>query len=165
MGRVTGAHGIRGDLKIHSYAETIELHRAGEGILLTLPDGSARTLTVRWAKHHGRGLRMSLESVNDRNQAESLVGSSILVEKSRLPVLEDDTYYWSELMGLTVYDTAGLLLGRLDEVIPTPANDVYVVKGEIDGRLRETLIPAIGTVVCDIDLERRTMIVDPPEGL
>lgn len=162
---MTGAHGIRGDLKIHSYAESIDLYRTGEGILLTLPDGSVKTLTVQWIKPHGHGLRMGLESVNDRNQAERLVGASLFVEKSLLPALEDDTYYWSELMGLSVYDTAGLLLGRIDEVIPTPANDVYVVKGEIDGSLRETLIPAIGKVVCDIDLERRTMIVDLPEGL
>lgn len=122
-------------------------------------------MIVEWVTPHGRGLRMGLESVSDRSRAESLVGASLYIDKSRLPALADDTYYWSELIGLHVYDTAGMLLGRLDEVIPTPANDVYVVNGEVDGHAREWLIPAIGKVVRTIDLERGTMVVDPPQGL
>jgi 16S rRNA processing protein RimM len=162
---VTGAHGIRGGLRIHSYAESIELYRIGEAIRVILADGSDRTMTVEWVRPHGRGLRLGLEAVCDRNQAEYLVGASLYVDKSRLPVLEEDTYYWHELIGLHVYDTAGLLLGSLEEVIPTPANDVYVVKGEVDGRFRELLIPAVATVVRNIDLEAGAMVVDPPVGL
>jgi 16S rRNA processing protein RimM len=165
VGRVTGAHGIRGGLKIHSFAESMELYQIGEPIMVTLPDGSTRTMIVEWVKPHGRSLRMGLESVRDRSRAESLVGSSLFIDKARLPALADDTYYWHELIGLRVYDTAGLLLGCLEEVIPTPANDVYVVKGELDGRPRELLIPAIGSAVRKIDLARGAMIVDPPEGL
>jgi 16S rRNA processing protein RimM len=165
VGRVTGAHGLRGGLKIHSYAESMELYQIGEPIMVTLPDGSTRTMIVAWVKPHGRSLRMGLESVSDRSQAESLAGASLFIDKSRLPVLADDIYYWHELIGLRVFDTAGLLLGCLEEVIPTPAHDVYVVNGEFDGRPRELLIPAIGSVVRKIDLERGAMIVDPPEGL
>jgi 16S rRNA processing protein RimM len=165
VGRVTGAHGIRGGLKIHSYAESMALFEVGEPILVRVPGGSTQAMCVEWVRPHGRGLRMGLESVSDRNQAERLAGSSLYIDKSRLPILEEDTYYWHELIGLSVYDTAGLLLGCLEKVIPTPANDVYVVKGEIDGRFRELLIPAIGKVVHTIDLKRGSMIVDPPEGL
>jgi ribosomal 30S subunit maturation factor RimM len=57
------------------------------------------------------------------------------------------------------------LLGCLDEVISTPGNDIYVVKGRQNGQPREILIPATGDVVLKIDLEGKTMIVDPPEGL
>lgn len=162
---MTGAHGIQGGLRIHSYAESIELYQPGEGIRVVLPDGSDRILIVAWVTPHGRGIRMGIESVQDRNQAESLVGSTLYIEKSRLPVLEEDTYYWHDLIGLQVFNTAGDLLGCLDEVIPTPANDVYVVNKKVDGRLRELLIPAIATVVREIDLKRKTMVVDPPEGL
>jgi 16S rRNA processing protein RimM len=165
VGRVTAAHGIRGDVKVHSYAESIELYRIGEGIELTLPDGSRTTLTIQSVKPHGRVLLMGLESVADRNQAEGLVGSSLFIDKSRLPVLDEDTYYWSDLVGLSVYDPTGLLLGRLDEVIPTPGNDVYVVKGNVEGQPRELLIPAIGDVVLSIDIAGKTMVVELPEGL
>jgi 16S rRNA processing protein RimM len=64
-----------------------------------------------------------------------------------------------------VVDRSGCLLGVLDEVIPTPGNDVYVVKGDKSGDRRELLIPAIGQVVVSVDLKEKTMIVDPPEGL
>jgi 16S rRNA processing protein RimM len=165
VGRVTGAHGIRGGLRIHSYAESIALYRVGEAIRVALPDGSDRIMIVAWVRPHGRGLRLGLESVCDRNQAECLVGASLYVDKSRLPVLEEDTYYWHELIGLQVYDTAGALLGSLSEVIPTPANDVYVVNKEVDGCSRELLIPAIAAVVRSIDLKSGTMVVDPPDGL
>lgn len=165
VGRVTAAHGIRGDVKVYSFAESMAVFRAGEGILLTLPDGSRTTLTVQWVKPHGRVLLMGLESVADRNQAERLVGSSLFIDKAHLPELDADTYYWSDLLGLMVYDPAGNLLGRLDEVIPTPGNDVYVVKGKVDGRPREWLVPAIGDVILSIDIADKTMVVDLPEGL
>lgn len=132
---------------------------------MILPDGSVRTMTIQWVRVHGRGLRMGLEGVIDRHTAESLIGSSLFIDKACLPVLEEDTYYWFELIGLSVFDITGTLLGSLQRVIPTLANDVYVVRGEKAGRQLEILIPAIGDVVCVIDLENRTMIVDLPEGL
>jgi len=165
VGRVTAAHGIRGGLKIHAYSESVALFRIGEGIMTALPDGSICTMTVGWTKPQGRKFLMGFESLTDRDQAEGLVGSLLFIDKSRLPALEEDTYYWSDLLGLNVYDPAGALLGRLDEVIPTPGNDVYVVKGNIDGREREMLIPAIGDVILSIDIAGGTMVVDPPEGL
>ena len=108
---------------------------------------------------------MALEAVTDRSQAESLNGSTLFVDKARLPVLEEDTYYWFDLVGLSVYNTTGTLLGRLEEVIPTPGNDIYVVKGKQNGQPKELLIPATGDVVLKVDLEGGAMIVDPPEGL
>ena len=165
MGRVVGVHGIRGSLKVHSYAESMSIYKAEEGIRLALPDGSVRTMTIQWVKPHGRVLLMTLDEVADRSQAESLIGSELFVDKACLPDLEEDTYYWFDLVGLRVYNTAGTLLGRLEEVIPTPGNDIYVVKGRQNGQPREMLIPATGDVVLKIDLEGKTMIVDPPEGL
>ena len=157
MGRVVGVHGIRGSLKVHAYAESLSVYEAEEGIRVALPDGSVRTMTVEWVKPHGRVLLMTLEGVADRSLAESLIGSELFVDKACLPALEEDTYYWSDLVGLRVYDTTGVHLGRLDEVIPTPGNDIYVVRGKQDGQTREMLIPAIGDVVLKIDLEGKTM--------
>jgi len=165
VGRVVGAHGIRGTLKVHSYAESLSVYEAGEGIRVVHPDGSVRKMIVEWVQPHGRMLLMAVEAVSDRSQAESLIGSELFVDKACLPDLEEDTYYWFDLVGLRVYNTAGTLLGRLEEVIPTPGNDIYVVKGRQNGQPREMLIPATGDVVLKIDLEGKTMIVDPPEGL
>jgi len=165
VGRIVGAHGIRGTLKVHSYAESLSVYQAGEGIQVAHPDGSVRTMIVEWVQPHGRVLLMAFEALSDRSQAEGLIGSQLYVDKACLPDLEDDTYYWFDLVGLHVYNTAGLLLGRLEEVIPTPGNDIYVVNGRQNGQPREMLIPATGDVVLKVDLEGKTMIMDPPEGL
>jgi 16S rRNA processing protein RimM len=164
VGRITGAHGIRGSLKIHSFAESDSVYRPGEGMRLALPDGTTRTLIVDWVRPHGRGLLMGLESITDRTGAEQLAGADLFVSRQSLPPLAADTYYWFELVGLTVYDTSGTRLGRLVSVIPTPGNDVYVVRGP-DGPSPEILLPAIGDVILRVDLDQKTMIVDPPEGL
>lgn len=165
VGRIVGVHGVQGNLKIQSYAASAAVYEAEKGILVACPDGSLRAMAVTWVQPHGRGLLMHLEEVADRAQAESLIGSSLFQEKSVLPTLDADTYYWFELVGLRVYDTTGGFLGCLDEVIPTPGNDIYVVRGDHDGRVREILIPAVGDVILDVDLESGTMTVDPPEGL
>ena len=165
VGRVVAAHGIRGNLKVSSYAESLSVYETKGGLQVALPDGSVRPMTVRWVQPHGRHLLLNLDRVTDRNQAERLIGSELFADKSCLPILEEDNYYWFDLVGLHVYDTTGILLGRLEGVIPTPGNDIYVVKGTQDGQVKELLIPAIGNVVLKIDLEGRTMIVDPPEGL
>ena len=162
---MAGVHGIRGSLKIRSYAESLSVYEGGTGIRVALPDGSVRRMTVQWMQPHGRVLLMTLDGVADRDMAESLIGSELYVERACLPTLEEDTYYWSDLVGLRVYDTSGVHLGCLDEIIPTPGNDVYVVRRRQDGQTTEMLIPAIGDVVLKIDLENRTMLVDPPEGL
>jgi 16S rRNA processing protein RimM len=165
VGRVVGAHGIRGSLHVHAYAESMAVFETGEGIRVVVPDGSVQTMTVLWVKPHGRRILMTVAGVTDRSQAESLIGAGIFVDKACLPELEEDTYYWFDLLGLRVYNTAGALLGRLDEVIPTSGNDIYVVRGQPNGQPRETLIPATGDVILEVDLEGRSMIVDPPEGL
>jgi 16S rRNA processing protein RimM len=165
VGRVVGAHGVKGNLKVINYAESLSIYETETGLQAALADGSVRSLDVRSIQPHGRGLLMNVDTVADRNQAEKLIGAQLFADKAGLPELEEDTYYWSDLVGLDVYHASGVRLGRLDGVIPTAANDVYVVKGEHNGRQRELLIPAVGNVVLEIDLDSGTMIVDPPDGL
>lgn len=152
-------------MKVHSFTESAAFYQAGDGIRVHLPGGTIQTKIISWAKSHGRGLLMGFEAVSDREHVERLVGSSLFIDKSKLPPLEEDTYYWSDLLGLKVIDCSGLLLGSLEEVIPTPGNDVYVVKGVLNGQSREILIPAVGAVIRSVDLKSKTMVVDPPEGL
>ena len=165
VGKVVGAHGIRGNLKIHSFTESLSVYEAKGGLHVILPDGSIHMMTVDRVWRHGKNVLMNFESVTRRDQVEQLIGAELFIEKKCLPPLEEDTYYWSDLVGLRVIDPSGTSLGRLVSVIPTPGNDVYVVRAESDGKLRETLIPAVGDVVLSIDLKGGIMTVDLPEGL
>lgn len=161
IGSITGVHGIRGMLRVWSYAESPSVFDPGCPIFLKREKGSQERYIIRSAAPRKRGVLLSLEGVSDRSEAESLVGAELFIEKSRLPELEEDTYYWDDLVGLSVVTMEGEFLGHITTIIPTGSNDVYVVR---DGR-RETMIPAIGSVVISVSLEDRTMQVSLPEGL
>jgi 16S rRNA processing protein RimM len=94
-------------------------------------------------------------------EAEALIGADMFIPETELPALDEDTYYWFELIGLEVYTTEEDYLGRITSIFETGSNDVYVVKD----KKREVLIPALESVVIDIDLELKRMRVDLPEGL
>ena len=98
-------------------------------------------------------------------RAEELVGARVYIKKSELPELDDETHYWFELIGLAVYTTGGEFLGRLDHIIETGSNDVYVVKSRQGRQAKEILVPALKSVVKNIDLGGRRMEVELPEGL
>ena len=118
-----------------------------------------------WAKPYKNIVRLALETVDSRDAAESLAGQSIFMPKKCLPQLEDGTYYWADLIGMTVYGSDDVLLGQVTEIIETGANDVYVVQTPQDHPVKEILIPAIESVVLDIDVANRRMRVELPDGL
>lgn len=169
IGKIVAAHGIKGAVKVISYAESIDIFRSID-VLWTTSDSQSehRTydrLKVNWIKPHKNSIRMGLSKIGDRNQAEAMVGRELFLEKSRLPELEDDTYYWFDLIGLNVMTAKDEVLGRIEAILPTGGNDVYVVKGCDDNNRNEVLIPAVASVIRRIDLAKKIMVVDLPEGL
>ena len=93
--------------------------------------------------------------------AEALIGAEFFIEKEILPELEEGTYYWIDLIGLSVYTTDDVCIGRIESILQTGSNDVYVVKD----KNKETLIPALASVILSVNLEEKIMRVDLPEGL
>ena len=161
IGKIVGTHGVKGTSKIQSYVESLDIFEPGAALLVRRPDGSENSYEINWVKPHSRGALLDLNDVNSREQAKSLVGSELYIERARLPKLEDGAYYWFDLIGLNVYTTEDRHIGRLDSIIETGANDVYVVKKDD----REILIPALKSVVRVIDTEQKIMRVELPDGL
>jgi len=160
IAEIVGVHGIRGNLRVCSYAESDDIFTPGMSVRLKKGDEEL-LCTLRQVSPYRQGLLISLDGVDDRNRAESMVGYGIHIEKSSLPEPEEGSYYWSDIIGLSVFDKDDVFLGRVESLIPTGSNDVYVVK---NGN-KEILIPAIATVVTEIDLESRILRVELPEGL
>jgi 16S rRNA processing protein RimM len=155
LGRISGIHGVRGEVKV--FSET----RERAGILdyplwqLRLADGWKE---VRLLGGHvqGSGVVVArLEGVEDRDQARALIGTEIAVRRAELPPAEPGTYYWTDLEGLTVVNLEGTVLGTVSHLFETGANDVLVVNGE-----RERLIPYTRDAVKAVDLAARTIRVD-----
>ena len=165
IGKIVGVHGIAGNVKICSYAESISVFKPGTLLLARHDRGEEKTYSIKWAKPHTQTVLLSLREIESRTQAEALVGSKLFIEKKSLPKPEDGDYYWFDIIGLSVFTVEGEYIGRVASIMPTGSNDVYIVKGVADGRQKETLIPALASVVVSIDLEKKTMQVDLPEGL
>ena len=148
-----------------SYAETLDPFQPDKILWTANSDGSFVELKISWCKSHKNGIRLGLQNVVNRNQAEAIVGLQLFIDKCLLPQLEEDTYYWFDLIGLRVKTTTDELIGYIDNIIPTNGNDVYVIKRADDTGESECLIPAVGNFIRSIDLDSGTMTVDLPEGL
>ncbi|GAB3279193.1 ribosome maturation factor RimM [Parahaliea aestuarii] len=164
VGKITGCFGIKGWVKIHSYTDPQENFLKYQGWVLRRRDGS-EPIEFDAGKRQGRGLVAHIRGVDDRTAAETFRGLEVAVAADSLPVLEEGDFYWHELEGLSVWcatDEGEVLLGRVDYLIETGANDVLVVKagdGSIDDR--ERLIPYLpGDVVTRVDVEAGRIEVD-----
>lgn len=152
-------------MRILSYAESLDLFTSGTPLWVQPEGAAAIAHSVAWAQAHGKRVRMAFKGVDDRDAAEALVGASLFIDRALLPDLEADTYYWFELIGLEVEEMDGRRLGEIEAVLPTGSNDVYVVKDRRRAPERELLLPALATVVQEVDLAGGVMRVVLPEGL
>lgn len=165
IGKIVGVHGLNGVVKVYSYAESVTRYRSGTPLYLKNARGDGFALKIVWAKPHSKTILLSLEGIENRNQAEELIGSELFIEKDALETLEEGSYYWADLMGLSVVGLTGDYIGKITAIVPTGSNDVYVAK-RMDGTTEiEVLIPALASVVREVDLDQRVMRVDLPEGL
>lgn len=165
IGKIVKAHGIRGELKVQPYSDFPERVRLLTRVYLET-GGTDKAYQVLNASVHGRFWIISLEGVNNPEQAEQLRGTPVKIPLAERMPLPEGAYYLDELIGLEVYTVEGQLLGCLSEVLQTGSNDVYVVSSEdqVKGS-RQILIPALKSVVVHLDPARKRMEVALPEGL
>jgi 16S rRNA processing protein RimM len=165
IGKVVTAHGVKGAVKVISYADSIDIFQTNQTFFALTDNGVFRRLKVTWCKPHCHKIRMGFSKVVNRNQAEAMVGLELYLQKSQLAKLEEDTYYWFELIGLRVKTVKDEFIGHISQILPTGGNDVYVIKRPDNTNKKECLIPAIANVIQRIDLVEKTMIINLPEGL
>lgn len=163
VGKIVGAHGIKGNLKVFSYAESLSVFNPGNSILISRTGKIEKKYTIKWAKPHGKRILLSLKDIENRRMAETLVGAKLFIERGDLPKLEEGAYYWCDIIGLSVFTTEGQYVGCIESIIATGSNDVFVVMNPDNDH--ETLIPGLESVILEIDFEHKRMVVNLPEGL
>lgn len=153
LGHVSGVHGVRGWVKIHSLTEPREAIFEYQPWLLGEAHEAVR---ISEGIKHGNRLIAHIAGVDDREAAEELVNRSIAVRREQLPQADAGEYYWTDLVGLEVRLQDGRVLGTVDRLVATGANDVLVVAGD-----RERLVPFVtGQYVKSVDLEHGVIVVD-----
>jgi len=165
IGMILGAHGIRGAIRVSSFAESPDRFAAPGPIHLIDPEGRMAPFRIVWSQAYKQTVRLALTGIDTRDAAQALTGRRVCVAKKDLPPPGPDTYYWSDLIGMAVYDEHDRCIGQVARIIPTGANDVYVVATPAGHLVPEILVPAIASVVVDIDVQERCMRVNLPEGL
>ena len=165
IGRIIGAHGIRGEIRVHPTTDYPERFLNMRTLFAEHPAKPPMTLAVTGVRFHdGKGqILVTAEGVTDRDAAESLRGRAITVAPDERVELPEGEYWIDSLIGLGVIESdGGARLGKIEEVMNTGNNDVYMIR-TADGELK--LIPAIADVIEEISLERGEMRVNLPEGL
>ena len=153
LGHISGVHGVKGWVKIHSMTEPREAIFEYQPWLL---GPTQEVVRISEGKRHGKHLIALLEEANDRDQAENLLNRKISVYRDQFPDLPETEFYWADLIGLKVNLSDGASLGEIRDMLATGANDVMVVQGE-----KEILIPfVLGAYVKKVDLDLGVITVD-----
>lgn len=164
IGKVTGVHGLNGNLKVWSFAESVDTFCPGTSVLLKSDEEPGEIFVILRALPHKKGIILSLEGINSRNLAEDLIGKEILINRDQLPEPEEDSWYWQDLLGLDVVDNQKGFIGKVTHIFPTGANDVLVVT-DVTDRDKETLVPMHKNFVELVDIEKNILLTTLPREL
>ncbi|SEQ75675.1 16S rRNA processing protein RimM [Rosenbergiella nectarea] len=166
LGKLGAPYGIRGWLKVFSSTENAEsifdyqpwfIQHAGKWQLVELES---------W-RHHNQDLIIKVKGIDDRDAAAQLTNAEISVNAADLPALDNDDYYWKDLMGCKVVNLQGYEMGKVIDLMETGSNDVLVVKANLKDAFgaKERLIPFLDEqVIRKVDLDTSTIEVDWDPG-
>jgi 16S rRNA processing protein RimM len=164
VGRIAKPHGVRGEIAVEVRTDDPELRLAAGAVLVTDP-ASAGPLTITERRWHKGNLLVTFEGVEDRDQAEALRGTLLVVDSGDLEDINDpDEFRDHQLIGLSVVSVAGEPVGEVSDVLHF-GQDLLVVAGSGKRAGAEILVPFVAAIVPDVDLEAGRLVIDPPGGL
>ncbi|NRA71395.1 MAG: ribosome maturation factor RimM [Gammaproteobacteria bacterium] len=162
LGCIGAPYGIKGWMKITTYTESPESIFDYSPWLLEVAGKWCEVEVAEW-RTHGKGVVARFADSDDRNEAVRLTGCKIAIKNEQLQTLDDNDFYWRELIGMEVKNTKGYHFGHVDALMETGSNDVLQVKANIRDAFgkKERLIPLVdGQVVININRETRLIEVD-----
>ncbi|WP_066289119.1 ribosome maturation factor RimM [Bacillus sp. FJAT-29937] len=164
VGKIVNTHGIRGEVRIISKTDFAdERYKSGNRLYLFMPQSkSPLELTVNSHRTHKNFDLVTFDGYNNINQVENMKGGILKVPESQLSALDEDEFYYHEIIGCTVTTKDGEEIGKISEILSPGANDVWVIKGKGG---KEILIPYIEAVVKEVNVKEKMVIIDPIEGL
>lgn len=160
IGKIIEPHGLKGEVKIFSFAGQPENIQHYKKLVLVTPDGTlSRPYSNETCRIKGKSAIVRLDSVHDRNGAEAITGMGVLILKEDLPQPGKDEFYLYSMEGLPVITTQGRRLGTVTHIFSNGAQDLLVVQDNDE----EYLIPILDTIIIHHDNEK--IVIEPPPGL
>ena len=160
VGAISGVRGVHGEIRIKPFTEQPE--NVGAYGDVETEDGQQR-FTLRRLKVRGKDVTAFIDGVTDRSQAEALKGTRLYVSRETLPALEDDEFYFADLVGLAVEDERQGVIGQIQAVHDFGAGDILEVRLNETGR--NVMVPFTREVIPNVDIEGGKVMMDAPDGL
>lgn len=161
IGKVVSTQGNKGEVKVLPLTDSIDRFKKLATVFLR--DKNSQTiLNIEKVRIKKDTVILKLKNIENIEEAKMIVGSFLEVERKNAVKLSKDTYFIFEVIGLEVYTENNIFLGKIENIISTGSNDVYIVKGE---NKKELFIPAIREVVKNINLEKRRITINMVDGL
>lgn len=161
IGQIVNTFGIKGEIKISPFTDNIRRFDDLEDVYVKTKK-ETKLYKVENVKYHKNMVLLKLEGINTPEQAEMLRNAFLEVDREHAVSLEEGTYFIADLINLDVYTDEGKLLGKVDDVYNTGANDIYVVKDELG---KQILLPGTKEVIKEVDLENERILVHLIPGL
>jgi 16S rRNA processing protein RimM len=161
VGRIGHAHGVKGEVSVEVRTDDPDRRYVTGSVLATDPP-DVGPLTVEGVRaHHGR-LLVRFAGVEDRNAAETLRGTLLVVDAATAGETDDGEWWDHDLVGLDAVTTDGRPLGSVTEVVHVPGAPLLAI---VDADARELLVPFVAAIVPEVDVAGGRLVVDPPPGL
>lgn len=164
VGRISGPHGVRGELTVEVRTDDPEVRLAAGAVLRTEP-AAAGPLTVTRAHWHSGRLLLSFDGITDRTRAAELRGTLLVVDSADLDDIADpDEFRDHQLIGLSVIGPGGEHVGQVVDVLHH-GQDLLVIAGAGVRAGSEIMVPFVAQLVPEVDVQAGRMVIDPPVGL
>lgn len=167
IGKFVSPFGVKGEVKVYPYSDFLERCALFKEVTVE-GRGQSETRLVKEARVHKNLWVLRLEGSETREDAALLTGSLLKIPADQRIVLPEGSYYFEDIIGLTAISVDGETLGVVKDIIKTGGNDIYVVnrQNSVAGDVSsEILVPALHSVVKEINLQQGYMLLDLPVGL
>ena len=163
VGKIVNTHSLKGEIKVISSTDfEEERFKKGSKLLITRGNQLIREVVVQSYRNHKNFLLVKFEGIDSVEEAEKLKNLQIKIDSDEVGELEENEFYFHEIIGCQVFDENDRNLGEIIDILTPGANDVWVIKGE-EGK--EILIPYIEDVVKQIDITNKKVNIEVMEGL
>ncbi len=166
VGKLGSTYGIRGWVRVYSSTEQAESIFSYQPWFLKI-NGEWQEVVLESFKQHNHEFIAKLKGIDNREDAQTLTNTEIGVDLAAFPALDDEDFYWHDLIGCEVVNLQGYRLGKVSELMETGSNDVLVVKANLNDAFgkQERLIPFLyKNVVKRVDLATKEIEVDWDAG-
>ncbi len=162
IGTIVNAVALRGEVKVYHFSDCKERFEELDEVILERK-GKSQTYRIEQVRYQNDMVILKFKGVDDRNAAEALKESDVMITEADLKELPEDTFYVRDLIGCSVFNAEnGTEIGTIKDVLQNSAQDIYVIK---TAGGKDAMIPAVGDFVDEVNIEERFVKVRLIPGL